>query len=315
MRRCVLGFVCYVLVTACAFADSYTNTLPPGLSLIANQLDHGSNTFAELFPNGGGSRDGDVIQLYQCTNYVTYYFDSSSPTGFLDSNSNPISPGILAPGQGALYYNSQSGAESVTFVGTPHVSILPAALPCGFGQTNFLSRPTKGPGTYENVTGYLPQTGAIVQTWNGVSYDSYFYTGGAWSPNEPSLNVGEAAFFIVPPGSVPAPNYTLNLLTGYNLIANQLDQGGNTLGEIFPVVPDGSVIYKYDNAGARLVRRRLQRGSRRVDSFQYHPQPRQRRIFPKPHQLHHNRHRRAGCARPARHDSHRGQLFAQPSDE
>src|ERR1700722_898138 len=249
MRRCVLGFVCYVLVTASAFADSYTNTLPSGLSLIANQLDHGSNTFADLFANDG-SQDGDVIQLYQCTNYLTYYFDSSSPTGFLDANFNPVAPGILAPGQGALYYNNQSGSESITFVGTPHVPVLPATLPCGFGQTNFLSRPAKGPGTYENVTGYLPQTGAIVQTWNGVSYDIYFFSGGAWSPNEPSLNVGEAAFFIVPPGSVPAPNYTLNLLSGYNLIANQLDQGGNTLGEIFPAVPDGSVIYKYNNAAA-----------------------------------------------------------------
>ncbi len=251
MKRCVSCFVCYLLVTTCIFADSYTNTLPSGLSLIANQLDNGGNTFTELFPNSDGSRDGDVIQLYQCTNYVTYYFASGSPTGFLGPDDvTPVPAGVLAPGQGAFYYNNQSGSESVIFTGTPHVAVLPVALPCGFGQTNLLSRPTKGTGTYENITGYLPQTGATVQTWNGLSYATSVYTGSAWSPNEPMLNVGQAAFFIVPPGSVPVPNYTINVLSGYNLIANQLDHGSNTLGEIMPAAPDGSVVYKYDNTTA-----------------------------------------------------------------
>jgi hypothetical protein len=45
-------------------------------------------------------------------------------------------------------------------------------------------------------------------------------------------------------------NYVINIGTGFNLIANQLDNGGNTLGEIFTNVPDGSVVYKYENLTA-----------------------------------------------------------------
>ena len=61
MKPLLYGLVCYILVTAGAFADSYTNTLFYGVNLIANQLDHGSNTFTELFSNSDGSWDGDVI--------------------------------------------------------------------------------------------------------------------------------------------------------------------------------------------------------------------------------------------------------------
>jgi hypothetical protein len=42
--------------------------------------------------------------------------------------------------------------------------------------------------------------------------------------------------------------YPINIQPGFNLIANQLDQGGNSLNEIMPVVPDGCALYKYDNA-------------------------------------------------------------------
>src|ERR1039458_9156274 len=47
--------------------------------------------------------------------------------------------------------------------------------------------------------------------------------------------------------TLPWASYTVNLVAGLNLIANQLDQGGNTLNEIMPNVPDGSVVYKYNN--------------------------------------------------------------------
>ena len=121
------------------------------------------------------------FQLDQCTNYATYYFDSGSPTGFYgEDDATPVAAGVLAPGQGALYFNNQGGDEVVVFSGAPHNPALPAVvLPCGFGQTNLLGRPTKGPGTYENVTGYYEQEGAMVQKWNGFSYDNYFFTGGA----------------------------------------------------------------------------------------------------------------------------------------
>jgi hypothetical protein len=44
--------------------------------------------------------------------------------------------------------------------------------------------------------------------------------------------------------------YQVALAAGVNSIANQLDNGNNSLNEIMPVVPDGSVLYKYVNNGA-----------------------------------------------------------------
>src|SRR5258708_13249874 len=42
-------------------------------------------------------------------------------------------------------------------------------------------------------------------------------------------------------------SYTNTLQSGLNLIANQLDHGSNTLNEIIPSVPDGSVVNTYHN--------------------------------------------------------------------
>lgn len=42
--------------------------------------------------------------------------------------------------------------------------------------------------------------------------------------------------------------YELNINSGYDVIANQLDRGDNTLEEILPAVPDGTYLHKFDNA-------------------------------------------------------------------
>src|ERR1017187_1235863 len=44
-------------------------------------------------------------------------------------------------------------------------------------------------------------------------------------------------------------SYTIPINAGLNLIANQLDHGSNRVAEIMPVVPNGCVLYKYENAG------------------------------------------------------------------
>lgn len=40
--------------------------------------------------------------------------------------------------------------------------------------------------------------------------------------------------------------YTLNLVEGFNLVANQLNNGDNSIGTVFPVVPDGTSLLKWD---------------------------------------------------------------------
>ncbi len=185
-----------------------TNTLPVGYSLIANQLDHGSNTADILFPNADGARDGDTLEKYNCSGYTVYYFDSASPTGFAASKGgSPVAAPTLNPGEGA-FYNNTHALNSVVFAGTPHVPVLPAALPCGFGQPTLLSRQTNDIGTYQNITGYAPQAGARVETWNGSGFtvSSYNSATGTWGGGTPSLAVGQSALFTVPSGSQPITN-------------------------------------------------------------------------------------------------------------
>src|SRR5258706_8626434 len=43
-------------------------------------------------------------------------------------------------------------------------------------------------------------------------------------------------------------SYSVPVPAGFSLTANQLDNGGNTLAEIFTNVPDACVIYKYVNS-------------------------------------------------------------------
>jgi hypothetical protein len=318
---------------------SYTNNVPTGYSLIANQLDHGSNTADEVFSNPTGGLDFSSILKWNGTRYDVAYFDSGSPSGFSDSGATPIPAPTVNPGE-AFFFNNQSGGPlSITFTGVPHVPVLPAALPYGYGQVNYLSRQTNDIGTYANIVGLPPTSGAQEQTWNGAGYTIYTYTNGVWAPtNPPSLAVGQGAVFIVPTGTTPpaitqqpisqtnviggnitfsvtavgtpplscqwsfnitnilsgatnatynisnaqptdagtysvmvanasgsvtsssaglslfytnpppVTNYSINIHTGYNLIANQLDHGSNTLDEIMPNIPNGCVLSKYDNA-------------------------------------------------------------------
>ena len=43
-----------------------------------------------------------------------------------------------------------------------------------------------------------------------------------------------------------AAGYTISIPSGFSLIANHLDTGGNTLQEVLPGVPNGTVIQKYN---------------------------------------------------------------------
>jgi autotransporter-associated beta strand protein len=178
---------------------TYTNNLNPGFNLIANQLDHGSNTLDVLFPNPSGQRDGDEVLFYNCDGtYTTYVADSTSPSGWTDTVGTPVAPPALVPGAGAFYKNNQAAPESVTFTGTPHVPVLPATLPCGCGAQNLLSRQTNDVGTFENIMGALPVGGAQLLRWNGSAYNTFTFDGYAWSPSTPSVNIGEAVFINQP---------------------------------------------------------------------------------------------------------------------
>ncbi len=230
--------------------QGYAVDVPAGYSLIANQLDHGSNTLNEILPV---VPDGSVFYKYINSNGNWLASTYSAAAGWSSGGLK------LGPGEGAFFQSPQP--FTLTFTGTPHVPVLPVAF-TGVPHVpvlpivNLLSRQTNGIGTYENITGMSPTNGTQLFTWdNGIqSYITYTYSN-TWSPTIPSVPVGQAVW-IAPGGGLPpvAQNsYPVHVQPGYNLIANQLDHGSNTLNEIMPVVPDGTVFYKYDNSNANWI--------------------------------------------------------------
>ena len=198
---------------------SYTITLYPGYNLIANQLNNPSGNSANvLFPNNTGSRDFDELLFYNCGGaYTTYYFDSSSPSGFDDQNFNPLpSAPTLSPGQGTFYVNNTGAPETVTFYGTPECPP-PTSPLCPCGEQSLVSYTLDCPGTYQDITGVQPQQGVEVIRWN-VSTQSYTvntFSHGNWTGGTPVLNVGEAAFILI-----PCTNNCLQIQCWTNVVAS-----------------------------------------------------------------------------------------------
>jgi hypothetical protein len=213
--------------------STYTVILQPGYNLIANQLNNvGGNTANVLFPNNG-SRDFDQLQFYNgCTNgnYTTYTFDSSFPTGFADaSDSVGVAAPTLSPGQGVFYYNNTGSPETVTFTGTPECPPSPDPL-CPCGTQTLVSYKLDCLGTYEDITGLQPQQGVEVRRWNGNGYTVDTFNNGAWTLGAPVLNIGEAAFILIPcpiNPTNPLPVINIGTLGGATISATFNLGGGN----------------------------------------------------------------------------------------
>jgi hypothetical protein len=144
------------LATPCSFADQYTIAIKPGLNLIANQLDHGSNSLSEVMPvvpNG--------CVLYKYDNAAGAYRISS----FFDVWMEMATQGTttLGPGDGAFLQSPTN--FTLTFSGAPHVPALPVSIPND--KCYLLSRQTNGPGTPDNITGLTFVGGERAYTWDG----------------------------------------------------------------------------------------------------------------------------------------------------
>jgi len=158
--------------------------LPPGLSLISNQLNASpDNKVQTLF----GSPAGQVT-VYKF-NPTAGNFDQAAwdpDSGWADATSM-----VLNPGEGAFVDNG-GDAFTLTLVGevklSSTVNIHPAI------------------DTYSSV---IPQSGLIstlgfptptaqvtVYKFNGTAFDSFAFDpdSAAWSPTEPSLNIAEGIF-------------------------------------------------------------------------------------------------------------------------
>jgi len=229
------------LVVTPAPAQGYDVQVSAGLSLIANQLDHGSNTVAEIMSN---VPDGCMLSKYDNASGTW-----SQSTFSAASNAWSLPTVTLNPGEGAFFQSPSN--FTLTFTGTPHVPVLPVTIPSG--ACYLLSRQTNDVGTFTNIVGVPPPDKAQVFQWTGSGYQVFTFSRGGWIPSEPTAAVGEALWIQPAGGSGPPQidqSYTRTVSNGLTLIANQLDHGSNTLNAILPNVPDGSALYKYDNSSS-----------------------------------------------------------------
>ena len=169
---------------------AYPVNIHTGLNLIANQLDHGSNTLDEIMP---GVPDGCVL----------YKYENASGTWIQSFINGGLGWGMritLNPGEGAFLWSPTN--FTLNFTGHPHVPVLPVSIP--IAACYLLSRQTNDLGSYESIVGSAPTAGATAYQWTGSNYATATFSGSAWSPSAPVVAVGEA-LWIAPSGGSPPP--------------------------------------------------------------------------------------------------------------
>ena len=158
-------------------------------------------------PPGGANA---VLYVWNCYAFFAYYYFTAadattwegvpSSAGWYDIAGTPANV-TWNPGEGMIILDPAPPA-TITFYGTPATPVLPPTNYCGCGQWSLLSPQTaNGFNTYQDVTGFAPQNGAQVSfgfPTNGIFSTNATYANGAWSPIDPVLTNGQAAFYFVP---------------------------------------------------------------------------------------------------------------------
>ena len=178
--------------------DSYTNTIRPGLNLIANQLDHGANTLNDILP---GVPPGSQLLKWNEAN-GTFHTDTFDDLDliWIDGSSGGPSTTTLGAYAAAFLYNPGAAYELV-FTGQPRLPVPPPPVQLR-DRPHYLSGPVKIPSKYTDMTGLPPEEGALLLRWTVLtqSYQTNRFTGGAWQPAEPVAEIGEGVVIILPPG-------------------------------------------------------------------------------------------------------------------
>ncbi len=178
--------------------QSYTITVSNCCTLIANQLDK----------PGGNSLNNIIPSLPVNCRFMKYHNASGTWVTTTYSTVSGWANGLITldPGEGAFLCPCCPTNFNLTFTGLPHVPVLPITIPPG--SIYLLSRQTSDIGTYENIVGTAPPTGARLYRWNcTVGYVSYAKGPVGWSPSTPTVAVGESVWIQSPGGggSPPVP--------------------------------------------------------------------------------------------------------------
>jgi hypothetical protein len=186
LLRSVLIWLAFVGSAVAQPIESYVLNLPPGLSLIANQLDQGGNTLNEVMPV---VPDGSKLYFYDP---LTTSFGLSATYSSVTGSWSPDNL-VLPPGKGAFFENKSGAPFALTFTGTRRLvpNTFPELSVMGWHIVSF-STPQAGD---VNSFGFpVPCGPLVVYKFNGFAYEQYIYDidAGGWTPTVPVMAVGEA---------------------------------------------------------------------------------------------------------------------------
>ncbi|PWU18243.1 MAG: hypothetical protein C5B50_09600 [Verrucomicrobia bacterium] len=184
-----------------------------GDNLIANQLDNHTNTLDSLFnpntgtvPNGATFRQWDAVQN---TYSPVSTYSASSGLWSIDYTLPLLGGGLLhAP---SMFTNTFVGDVDQTYFEVDGAGFLYTNYPHYASGYYLLSCPIPFSGaSFTNVVGRAPQNGEWVkildpstQTYRTTTFDG---SSGTWNNGDPSLGIGQAAFFDLGPVAVPEPS-------------------------------------------------------------------------------------------------------------
>jgi hypothetical protein len=189
-KTLVLTAACAVIGAVAASAQSvysvnavgYVNlTIPTGVSIIANPLNTGSNTLAEVLPS---LPTGTKFYLWTGTKFSTYTYYGST-----DGWDSPTA--VWAPGAAAWIQNKSGASTAITFVGEVPQGKLTNSLAAG---VSFKASIVPQSGALDTVLGYTPAAGDKVYLWKNSAGKfttcSYYGAEDGWD-TVPTPAVGE----------------------------------------------------------------------------------------------------------------------------
>jgi hypothetical protein len=163
-------------------------TAPAGDSLIASPLSASANTAAGVIPNPPVG-----TKLYKWNEGTSQY--EINTYGTADTGGYAWSvPGMsLAPGEGAILRTPTGTAVPLSFIGNVLQGSLNISMPA-LPAKSIRSSKVPQAGSLQSLLGFAPvQNDTIYRMTPGAgTYTTYTYANGAWTPSQPTINVGES---------------------------------------------------------------------------------------------------------------------------
>jgi hypothetical protein len=186
-------------------AVGYINvSVPPGFSLIANQLNNGDNKVTTLIPTAPG---GTTIYKFTGSGYDILTFDDLENAWLPAALAGTMT---LSPGEGAFIRNVTQNPIPLTFVGEVPTGNLTNAIPAGF---SIRSSQVPQAGTLTDL-GFPAKPNDTVYQFNTTNgqyvINTFDELDNAWLPAVPTVAVAEAFFVRKAAADVWARTFNVN---------------------------------------------------------------------------------------------------------